>query len=158
MKIGLIIFSRTGNTYSVAEKLRNRLSANGHEAIIERVTYDEAAGRKETDPNKVLLTNIPDPEKYDALVFGSPVEGFSTSIAMSAYLSRLGPLNGRKVACLATQMFPYAWLGGNRTISQMSKVCSEKGANVTGGGIVNWSCKDRDKRINDTVERLSSIF
>lgn len=37
MNIGMIVYSRTGNTLSVAEKLEARLSAAGHAVTLKRL-------------------------------------------------------------------------------------------------------------------------
>ena len=36
MKIGIIVYSKTGNTYSVAEKLESSLAKAGHTVEIKR--------------------------------------------------------------------------------------------------------------------------
>jgi len=37
MKIGIILYSQTGNTYSVAQKLQEKLIAKGHSVDLERL-------------------------------------------------------------------------------------------------------------------------
>ena len=37
MKIGIIVYSQTENTYSVALKLQDKFLADGHEVNVERV-------------------------------------------------------------------------------------------------------------------------
>jgi hypothetical protein len=113
---------------------------------------------KQMDIKNMKLKTIPDVSPYDALVFGAPVNGFSLSAAMTAYLKQLASLSNKKVACLTTQSFPFPWMGGNRTIGQMKEICETKGATVYGTGIVNWSSKKREKMITDLVEKFSSLF
>lgn len=100
----------------------------------------------------------PDACAYDALVFGAPVRGASISPVMAACLGKLGSLQGKKVVCLVTEMFPYPWMGGNRAIRQMKEICESKGAIICGTGIVNWMGKQREKRISDVVKKLNSLF
>ncbi|MDF2592532.1 MAG: hypothetical protein K0S75_1998, partial [Clostridia bacterium] len=38
MKIGIIVYSHTGNTFSVAQRLEEKLTAEGHSVKIEKVT------------------------------------------------------------------------------------------------------------------------
>ena len=155
MNIGIIVYSQTGNTLSVAEKLKEKLTAGGHTASLEKVTV--AGGRKPGDRSFQLET-LPDAGPYDALVFGSAVEAFSLSPVLTAYLKQIGSLQGKKVACLVTQFFPYPWMGGNRAIRRMRKLCESKGAAVCGSGVVNWAKFRRDKTTAKVVDRLSGLF
>ena len=62
------------------------------------------------------------------------------------------------MACLVTQAFPYPWMGGNRAIRQMRKLCQSKGATICGSGVVNWVKFRRDKTTARAVDRLSGLF
>jgi len=152
MKTGIIVYSQTGNTLSVAEKLKEKLAAAGHSAEIEQVTV--AGGRKSGDRAFQLETR-PDVAQYDALVFGSAVEAFSLSPVLKSYLAGVDSLQGKQVACLVTQSFPYPWMGGNRAIRQMRRICGSKGATVRGSAIVNWAKSRREKTTARAIERLT---
>lgn len=154
MNIGIIVYSQTGNTYSVAKKLEEKLAAAGHTVTLERIEVvgDVAPGQS------VQFKTLPDATKYDALVFGSPVQAFSLCQAMVGYLKQVAPLQGKQVALLVTQAFPYPWLGGNRAVRQMTRLCNAKGATVCGSGIVNWMKKRREQQIVEVVDQLSSLF
>jgi len=154
MKIGIIVHSHTGNTLSVAQKLKEKLLTEGHPLSLEQVT---AIDDSQTDVSKINLTANPDVSAYDMLIFGAPVRGFSISPVMAAYLSKGGSLQGKIVSCFVTQTFPYPWMGGNRAIEQMKKACESKGAKVCATGIVNWSSRKRESMIADTVEKLSRL-
>jgi len=155
MNIGIIVYSQTGNTLSVAEKLKEKLVVAGHTVNLEKVTV--AGGRKQGDRNFQLETK-PDPGPYDAVVFGSAVEAFSLSPVLTAYMKQIESLQEKKVACLVTQFFPYPWMGGNRAIRQMRKLCQSNGATVCGSGVVNWAKFRRDKTFTRAVNRLSGLF
>lgn len=158
MKIGIIIHSQTGNTYSVAQKLKEKLLTAGHSVNIERL---ETVGGEKTnakDVTKVQLKTQPEVSGYDGLIFGGPVQGASISLILSAYLTHIVSLKNKKVVCLVTEFFPYPWMGGNHAISQMKKICESKGGVISGTGIVNWMGKQREKRIEDVVEKLSRLF
>lgn len=155
MKIGIIVYSRTGNTLSVAKRLEEKLMAAGHDVKIEKVT---AVNDGEMDAGKIQLSNIPDASAYDTLIFGSPVRGFSLSAAMNAYLSQLAVLKEKNVFCYVTQAFPFPSMGGNRAIEQMKKICESKGVKVSKTGIVNWSNIRREKMIVDIIEKASGLF
>lgn len=154
MKVGIIIHSHTGNTLSVAEKLKDALAAKGHSATLERVS---AVNEDPSAQGPVELKNIPEASSYDALIFGAPVRAFSLTPAMKAYLAQLSTLKDKKVGCFITQQFPFAWMGGNRTINQMKTACEAKGAVLFSTGVVNWSSKKREEKITDVLNKLSHI-
>jgi flavorubredoxin len=154
MDIGMIVYSQTGNTYSVAQQLQEKLSTAGHAVSLERI---EVAG--DVSPGQpVQFETVPDAGRYDTLVFASPVQAFSLCQAMVEYLKQVPSLQDKKVALLVTEAFPYPWLGGNRAIRQMKKACESKGATVCGSGIVNWMKKRREQQIVEVVDELSCLF
>ena len=155
MKIGIVVHSKTGNTYSVAERLSNALLQVEHEVALEKVmTKDD----KQKDPRKIEIKDKPKISDYDALIFGAPVWAFSLSTVMTAYLKQVGSMQGKKVICYVTHAFPYPWLGGSRAVGQMIKLCQEMGADVIETGIINWSNKQREAEITGLVERASELF
>ncbi len=154
MKVGIIVHSKTGNTLFVAQKIMEKLKADGHLTTIEQII---ATNDEETDIQKVELQNIPNVSDYDVLIFGAPVRGFSLSPVMKAYLLKCVTFNGKKVSCFVTQYFPYPWMGGNRAIGQMKSLCESKDAKVLNSSIVNWKNKNRDQMIIESVKKLSSI-
>ena len=155
MKIGIIVYSRTGKTLSVATKLRDRLSAVGHSVDMERLVV---AGEDRMGVQVVQLESIPDVGKYEAVVFATPVQGGAPSPAMRSYLAEVASLEGKKVACLVTEGFPFPWMGGNQTIRKMVGTCESKGAAICGTGIVNWTSLRRARKITVVVDRLSMVF
>ncbi len=155
MNIGIIVYSQTGNTLSVAEKLKEKLAAAGHTVSLEKVTV--AGGRKPGDKSFQLET-LPDPGPYDAVVFASHVEAFSLCEVTARYLKHIESLEGKKVACLVSEFLPYPWMGGSRAIRQMRKLCQSKGAIVVGSGVVNWAKSRREKTTTKAVDRLSKLF
>lgn len=152
MEICIIVHSQTGHTLSVAQKLKERLVTAGHAVSLEQV---KAIDGTQTEVRKIQLSEKPDVSSYDMLVLGAPVRGFSLSPVMAAYLSNGISLSGKKLGCFVTQSFPYPWMGGKQAIEQMKKLCESKGATVCESGIVNWSSKKREKKIDETVENLT---
>lgn len=158
MKIGIIVHSQTGNTYYVAQKLKEKLLTDGHSVNIERIALAGGKQIYEKDITRICLETLPDVCAYDAVVFGAPVHGASVSPVLAVYLSQIASLQNKKVACLVTEFFPYPWMGGNRAIAQMKNICQSKGATINGTGVVNWMSTQREKKIADVVEKLSSLF
>lgn len=155
MKIGIIVYSQSGNTLQVAQRLASRLQAKGHEPVVEQVTV---AGGKPVDPQHVQLAFVPNPGAYDALVFATPVQGFAVAPPMAVYLAQLPVLANKKICCLVTHYFPLPSLGGRQTIAQMTKVCREKGGTVSGSGIINWMRRDREKQIETVIGNLADLY
>jgi len=155
MNIGIVVYSRTGNTYSVALRLRDKLLELGHCANIERIApVDE----KQADIKKIRFDTLPALDAYEALVFCSPVRGFSLSGVMSAYLTQITSVGYKKTVCFVTKGLRSAWTGGNRSIASMKRALASSGAIVCATGIVSWSSKRRDDDITEMVERLSAAF
>jgi flavodoxin len=150
MNIGIIVYSQTGHTLSVATQLKEKLSADGHVVKLERV---EASG-----PTKPGATSTkPDINAYDALVLGSPVQGGTMPPAMTSYLEQVTPLQGKRVVCLVTHLFPPG-VGANQTLKQMIEICESKGATVCGSGNVGWPRLGLKRQIADVVDSLSRLF
>jgi len=155
MNIGIIVFSKTGNTLSVAEKLRDTLLETGHKVALKQVT---ASNDVERDPKKTVLTNPPSADGYDMLVFATPVYGGRLPAAMQAYLQGITSLEGKLVAGFVTQAFPFAWMGGNQTINGMEKLLQVKGGKLTATGVVNWMFSGKRKAlIAETVGKIAAI-
>ena len=154
MNVGIIVYSQTGHTLSVAAKLEQALSVVGHSATLERLEPVEPARPGATD---VQLETAPDVAAYDALVFCSPVWGGTLASPMASYLGQIASLQGKRVACLVTQLFPPA-MGGNQTLAQMRGICESKGATVSGSGDVNWLRLRRGQKIAEVVDSLSQAF
>jgi flavodoxin len=155
MKIGIIVFSQTGHTLSVAERLAGALKARGHDPVVARVETVEA---KPNSPAPVKLKAAPDVAPYDAVIFASPVQGFTLARAMQLYLSGISNLSGKKVSCFVTQHLKRAWMGGNRALRIIGTACRARGAEVGARGIVHWSGADRERQIASLVEKLSALW
>lgn len=155
MKIGIIIHSHTGNTNLVADKLRTKLLADGHSVTLEKLRL---AGNWQPGQKEISFTELPNIKDYQGIVFGSPVEAFSLSSVMRAFLSTDLPLADKQVACLITQFFPYPWMGGNRAVGQMKRLCQAQGGKMVGSAIVNWKNARREEQIAEAVENLSKVW
>lgn len=152
MKIGIIVYSETGHTLSVAEKLRQKLVSCGHEAVVEQVT---PSGAERQDVRRIRYGVLPDVGKFDALVFASPVQAFALAPAMAAYLTYLPLLGGKKIACFVTKQLNSAWTGGNKAISMVRDVCEAKGAKICGTGFVSWKSRQREKDIDSLINKMA---
>ena len=147
MNIGIIVYSQTGNTLAVAEKMKETCIAAGHTAEIGRITVEEP----EKADAAVKLSHIPAVKGYDALILGAPVQAFSLCRQMTAYLKQMQSVKGIPVACYITQGLPKKWMGGNRAYKTMRSLCMKKGADPMRIGHVNWRSDERDAQVADAV-------
>ena len=155
MNIGIIVFSQTGNTNSVAEQLKEGLATGNHSVKIVRLKPVEQAGKKN---ETVQLEVLPDLEQYDALVFGAPVQAFSLAPVMKNYLHQISSLGGKKVFCFVTKALAFNWTGGNRAVREMAKICQSKKAKVGGTGIVKWPASSREQDITALRIKIEGLF
>ena len=155
MRIGIILYSQTGNTLSVAERIRDRLTKKGHTVKIDKVLIK---GEPKPGDKEFEFEHTPVVKGYDAIIFGAPVHAFSLALPMRKYLEQIDRLDGKNVALLSTKHLYFKWTGGGRAIRAMKNISRSKGASVKGSGIVVWLGKDREKRIDEVTERISSLF
>lgn len=155
MNIAISVHSRTGNTRSVAEKLKQTLESAGHTVRLIDVRGTDSSVQKPGDMSFDGVTTL---SGYDGIIFGSPVHAFSLATDMRAFMGMLPPLKGKTVACFVTQAFPFPWMGGNRAVRQMAKLCLARGATVSGTSVVNWGRTCREKLVRRTVEKIASFF
>lgn len=154
MKTGIIIYSQTGNTNAAAEKIKIKLIAGGHSVEIEKI---EIEGEIKPEMDDIVFKSVPETEKYDAIVFGSPVQSFSLNPVMKNYLDQLHSLKGKKIACFVTKGLPGRFTGGNQAIRTMLAVCEEKGGTVQETGVVVWS-GSREETIKGIAEKIGKSF
>lgn len=155
MNIGIMVYSRSGHTLSVAEKLRDRLAGDGHAVRLEEVKAPP--GPPQPGRTDVPLETVPQIDAYDALVIGCPVWGGIPASPMAAYLEQLPTLAGKQVLCLATGVFPAGW-GRNQCLARLEAICEHKGAAVVGSGSVGWLSLRRGRQIARVVADLSAAF
>lgn len=154
MKIGIIVYSHTGNTLSVAQKLEQALINAGHTVNIERV---EPVNDDMKSSAPIELKSAPDINLYDVIIFASPVQAFTLARVMNLYMSGLPSLTGKKTYCFVTQHLKKTWLGGKKAVKRITEACNAKGADVISSGIISWSSSTREQQIDDLVNRLGTI-
>jgi len=155
MKIGIIVYSNTGNTFSVSEMLKEELENSGNVVNIERILIEN---NKEADLKKIVITNSPNVSQYDLIIFASPVNAFTLAAAFKAYLNNLPSLINKKVLCFVTMFFPFKCLGGNRAINFMKNSALAKDGEVLDTDIINWSKKNRQQQIINLIQKFNSCI
>lgn len=151
MKIGIILFSETGNTYSVAKKIKEHLK--GKDVTIEKIEIQ----RLSSDRNHFNFTYEPCVENYDLIIFGAFTEGFMLTPVMKEYLEKQD-LTNKRVMAFITHFFPYAWMGGTNSLKQMKTLLESKESKILSTGIINWKHPKRNKDIDDLVNNFTQLI
>jgi len=155
MKIGIIVYSQTGNTYETARRLKERLEKDSRIVKLEQVT---SIGKTPSNIAAIKFDNLPKVEPYDLIVFAAPVQAFTLALVMKAYLEQIQSLQGKKVACFVTKRLASKWTGGNNAVNTMAKICAAKGASIIGRGIVVWAGRKRQQSIATCLDSLTNII
>lgn len=154
MKVGIIVYSKTGNTLTVAERISSQLEADGIAVSVGRFSAETLP-----QSNKpVRLTAVPNPNGFDAVIFGAPVQAFSLDPAMALYFEQINSINPKNVFCFVTQYFKKPWMGGNHAIKQMLALLNKKGITAKSLGVVNWSSEQREEQILQIMRQCSHAF
>ena len=151
MKIAIVIYSYTGNTFSIGTKIVRFLQGKNHDVQLIRVNVDDDQPSK----TEIQLGEIDSITPFDKVIFGSPVRAFSLAPAMIKYLQQLESLNGKTVSCFVTKQLPFAWTGGSSALNKMVNLCKDKGAEIDKTGIINWSNKNREQMIDQLVKEFA---
>ncbi len=154
MNTGIVIYSKTGHTLEVAQKLQKNLRVKGRSAKLMQVTVKDP---EKATRRKAELKGIPDPAAYGLLYFGAPVWGLSACSVMVSYLKQAPSLVGKKAACFVTMSLPFSFLGGSRALRKMQKLLKEKGAETIETAVIGWGRRHREESIQEAVERLGAL-
>ena len=156
MKIGIIVYSQTGNTLSAADRLKERFIKSGFDAVIEQIRQ---ADENNKDVNKIAIKNMPQLSTYDILVFASPVQAFSLAAVFKAYLQNIERVDGKRVFCFVTKGIPKNGFGGNKSIKTITKIVSSKGGKAEKTAIIHWKDETvRNKQIDDMLEEFAAAI
>lgn len=145
MNVGIVIYSETGNTKSVAQKAQERIGGAGHDTEILEVKADKS---------RLKLTDLPPVDGYDMLCLGSPVHALTLANPMKLFLKELPPLDGERVTFFATQALPFSWLGGNRAMRVFHRAVVDKTGKPLRAGTVHWASRGKDQEIEAIVTTI----
>jgi len=156
MKIGICLYSETGNTLFVAKKLKERLEKDGCGAEINVIEQENPSN---TNPKKIKIKSMPELSLYDALIFASPVQAFTLAAVFNEYIKNIEPINGKSVLLYVTKNLRTKGFGGNKSISVMKDAVETKGGIVKNSGIIFWKKEDeRNSQIEQLIEDFASCI
>jgi flavodoxin len=150
MNIGIIVYSLSGHSLSVASELKDKLSASGHSVVMVRI---ETVGPASAANEQADLKTKPAVEKYDTLVFGFPVRGGAIPPPMMNYLEGTPSLRNKKVHSFVTHFFRKEW-GANQTNAALKAICKSKGAQICYMGEINWFSLNRRKLVIQVIDQI----
>ena len=112
MKIGLVYYSRTGNTRQVAKTLEENFKEKNAEVALIEIEHVKrpgffTAGKAGTKQLELPIKNTYfDMGKYDVIVTGSPTWNGRPSPFMKSFINKARNIQGKKIALFGTGMSP----------------------------------------------------
>jgi flavodoxin len=112
MKIGIVYYSRTGNTRKVAKILEEKLKEKKAEVDLIEIEHVKrpgffAAGRASMKQTELPIKNTDfDMGKYDVILAGSPTWAGRPSPFVKIFMNKAENIKGKKVAVFGTGMSP----------------------------------------------------
>ncbi len=152
MNVAIVIYSKTGATFNVARKISSLLTdAKINCDIIRLETKDELRPRLK---NVTISTKV-DLEKYDTVIFGTPVWAFTAAPVVTAFLNAKPVLKGKKILNFITMGLPFRFLGGNNAQRLLDVLTLECGGTVIqNGGIINQSSMHNSSKTDAFVKSI----
>jgi flavodoxin len=112
MKIGIVYYSRTGNTRQVAKILEGKLREKNNEVDLIEIEHMKrpgffTAGRASMKQRELPIKNSDfDMKKYDLIIAGSPTWGGRPSPFIKTFMKKAENVKPKKVAVFGTGMSP----------------------------------------------------
>jgi len=112
MKIGIVYYSRTGNTRKAAQLLEEKFKEKKAEVDLIEIEHVKrpgffTAGRTATKQQELPIKNTDlDMKKYDVILTGSPTWGGCPSPFIKSFINKAENIKGKKVAVFGTGMSP----------------------------------------------------
>lgn len=159
MNIGIIVHSKTGITAQFGKQIANKLRGYGHVVEMIELQTDvpvNSGSVRRTKP--FAITNLPDCQKFDAMLIGGPVWAFSASPVLIACLQRLQGIAGKKMLPFVTMGFTFPSMGGTQAIDLMNRTVKQAGAMVLPGKIVPGLFRNRDLLMKQAIEDIAACF
>lgn len=148
MKVNMVLYSHTGHTMRVGERISQVLHSNGIEVLINRL---ETVERLNFQALSVRTKEIPLIEGYDVIILGTPVHGGRMSAPLRFFIDETPSFENIPFIVFATHLFRRGW-GGTQTIQSVRKLCEGKGGIFLGAADVKWLSFFRGQEITRAVD------
>lgn len=154
MKIGIIVYSRSGHTELVADRISEILSDAGHDVEMKRLEPVEPV---KVTARQAILKSIPEVKGYDILVIGSPVQGGAPATPVLEFLNRVPLMTEKRIVIFATHFFRREW-GAVQSLAILKDLCESKGGRILSLEDIRWFALDRNQEIDRLGERISGLI
>jgi flavodoxin len=143
MKAAIVVYTKTGNSATVARTLAAALRDKGHTADVLLI---KTRGELNPGMRKVDFESIPSVEGYDTVVVGGPVWAFRASPALLHGTIALDSLEGKRAMVFVTHGLPTLFTGPLQALGKLSGILRRKKATVLDGvHIWCWTRVDQRK-------------
>lgn len=156
MKIGIVVYSHSGNTMKVARQLQKKLEAQGHQAGVKPIQVQNSQPTNRME--QIIITESPSVEEDEALVLAAPVWAFSLCPVMRVYLGQLKDQKGKPCLSFVTQAAPFSWLGGKKALRILKEAAEKAGLNTLEQGCLGWKGRDLEGRMETLTSQLASAL
>ena len=153
MHIGLIIYSQTGNTLHIAQRLQAKLNELGHHVSLTHIKSKNDENQFQ-EPFEMIIQGDPIQTKYDVVVFGAWVQAFNLCFGFRSFLNQLEEISAQQVHAYVTQHFPFPWMGGYQAISTMKKLLIKKSIKVHSTQVFNKMNKKMDTHVEQWITKI----
>jgi len=112
MKIGIVYYSRTGNTKHVAKMLEEKFKEKNTEVDLIEIEHVKrpgffTAGKTATKQQELPIKNTEfDMGEYDVIIAGSPTWAGGPSPFIITFIHKAANMKGKKIAIFGTGMSP----------------------------------------------------
>jgi len=134
MNAAIIFYSFSGNTRRTAQFLKERLGSKGLTVDLIDLKLKEDVKTFFKQCQHALFKKTPELtgadynlEKYDFIVFASPVWAFTIAPALRSYLGHISSLENKKAACFLTYG---SGSGSAKALRELEGFLREKGAHI----------------------------
>lgn len=151
-RIKMILFSQTGNTMRVGERIAEKLTSAGFQVDIARLEPKERLNFK---ADVASTKEIPSVDGYDVILLGTPVHGGRMSAPMRYFLEQTPSLQKIPYILFLTHFFRRGW-GVIQTIQELRKLCDGKGGKFLHATDVQWFSLFRKQAILQAAEEINT--
>lgn len=151
MKLGIIVYSESGHTLSVVNKIEESLIQNHVEVKKMILNFTVEKGTR-------MLVQPPKLESCEAYIIASPIQGFQLAKPMSDYLVQNPLPKDAKIGILLTEYFKVMFLGGNYSLKQAKATIDVSSHKLVVEKVIHWSSKKREEQIKEAVRLFTEVW
>jgi NAD(P)H dehydrogenase (quinone) len=152
MNVAIVIYSKTGTTFNIAQKISLLLTNAKISCDIIRLETNDVLRPRLKSVSISTKVNL---DSYDIVIFGTPVWAFTAAPVLPAFLKSKPDLKGKKVLNYITMGLPFNFMGGNSAQTLVDTLTAECGATVINkGGIINQPSMHNAEKTNAFVKSI----